>query len=1339
MLAAWLTVGISCSLATYPRPPATAVNPIKNKVLQYTELRDGSSSVPISETTSYSILGPSNAFTYPQTGTVGQVTNPDGSYTLIYTANLCPSGFTSRDFCPALPYKIANSDGSQTEMGWAWNTSPPGGVPSSAILNPYVQFRAFTPGPSGSVTKETYVAQDPNGNATTFGEYDWIPSVNVPRGGSSNVVNGVACPPPGAPNAGQPCPLRTTASTYYEQSGPAYWDHSAPGNLRAKQNATMGNVTSVYTYDAPLTTANLTQLQQYDSLTNITSHWTYLSNGNVSSMTDPNNNLTVICYDTNNYNVYPVTKVVAANNTTCPNPAAYAEGRKTTYNFDFNSGLLISTTDADNSVTTSNTAFDDLGRVKTSTQTSSSLSRTTGVSYDDANLGVTTTSDDTGTSSLVTTTYKDGLGRMRYALDGAGNKVQSAYRYGSPGSYLIYELESNAYNGGSSDSQTMGWTLTTRNLSTLTTTIQRFAGSTLPAPWGNNTNLSGSASATDGGTLSTCAGPVTTITDEAGNQRKNCADALGRMVSVTEPNGTVTSYTYDALDNLLTVDMSGQPTTTCPDRSQHMRCFTYTLSRLRSATNPENGTAITYSYDNNGNITQQSQGGGTTINFPSYDKLNRLLSKTYTVTDQVGPQQVCYVFDTGGFKGGLASAGTLQSGTCSSPTYSTKTSYTYDTFGRISSSTQNTNGTPYSFSYGYSLTDELTDITYPSGRHIQYGLDASDRITSVKNVATGTNYATLSYTAPGGIYTMTMGNGLIEQVNWNDRSQPIQMQATKSGNARLTLGFYPCASLGTQCSSGNNGSLQGQTISVPGTSLLMQTYGYDNLNRLTSAQETGGPAGWSQSYGYDARGNRWLSGNSGLGQDQGLETPTASTWYSNSTVINRVNGWSYDSAGNLTAIYGIPTSTRSFSYDGENRQVSATINGNMSTYTYDGLGQRVMKVSGGQTTVYAYDAFGSLAAEYSTQTAASSCVTFTCYLTVDHLGSTRMLTDSSGNTAKLYDYLPFGEELLANQDGRSSLYSSSPDGLGPKFTGQTWDGESSLYWFNVRHMSGAQGRFQGVDPGNAGASLADPQTWNMYAYVGNNPLSYTDPSGMMACATCAGASAGPVGIAVGAAVDVGVALWGVFSHLGYSGPPVPNWSGTAWQLGPMQPPIFGGVGDGPMIDVSGLSGGWWSQCGFLYGSVCGIAPASLFDFGFDSVGNLLPLFHTEARGKMPQDAPTEHSAQPAEASKPSCFGNFLMNWGKELIPFPTDLTPLEIGRTAAEGAAAYFPAKAWQHAATRVLRYPKKSSIFRGLVKYGEVAEMATGPGYILATGIGAYIEDLQERREGACRPFSWE
>ena len=70
------------------------------------------------------------------------------------------------------------------------------------------------------------------------------------------------------------------------------------------------------------------------------------------------------------------------------------------------------------------------------------------------------------------------------------------------------------------------------------------------------------------------------------------------------------------------------------------------------------------------------------------------------------------------------------------------------------------------------------------------------------------------------------------------------------------------------------------------------------------------------------------------------------------------------------------------------------------------------------------------------------------------------------------------------------------------FTGQMRDAETydpnggtALDWFNVRHMSGAQGRFQSVDPGNAGADPTNPQTWNMYAYVANNPLSYRDPSG----------------------------------------------------------------------------------------------------------------------------------------------------------------------------------------------------------------------------------------------------
>jgi RHS repeat-associated protein len=135
-----------------------------------------------------------------------------------------------------------------------------------------------------------------------------------------------------------------------------------------------------------------------------------------------------------------------------------------------------------------------------------------------------------------------------------------------------------------------------------------------------------------------------------------------------------------------------------------------------------------------------------------------------------------------------------------------------------------------------------------------------------------------------------------------------------------------------------------------------------------------------------------------------------------------------------------------------------------------------------------------------------------------------------------------------------------------EFTGQYRDPETSFDWFNVRHMSGAQGRFQSPDPANAGADPTNPQTWNAYAYVGNNPLSYTDPSGMIGEATGIGASTGnPVGIAIGAAVDLGLALWGIFGGAG--GPSVPNWAGTAWAVGP------GTLQPSPAADWEQTSGG----------------------------------------------------------------------------------------------------------------------------------------------------------------------
>ena len=109
-----------------------------------------------------------------------------------------------------------------------------------------------------------------------------------------------------------------------------------------------------------------------------------------------------------------------------------------------------------------------------------------------------------------------------------------------------------------------------------------------------------------------------------------------------------------------------------------------------------------------------------------------------------------------------------------------------------------------------------------------------------------------------------------------------------------------------------------------------------------------------------------------------------------------------------------------------------------------------------------------------------------------------MLTDSSGNAVRRYDYEPFGTEIPAGVGGRSMAmgFTTMPDSFNLKFTGQERDSETQLDYFHARYYSAAQGRFQSPDPGNAGADPSDPQTWNGYAYASNNPLIYTDPSGL---------------------------------------------------------------------------------------------------------------------------------------------------------------------------------------------------------------------------------------------------
>ena len=105
---------------------------------------------------------------------------------------------------------------------------------------------------------------------------------------------------------------------------------------------------------------------------------------------------------------------------------------------------------------------------------------------------------------------------------------------------------------------------------------------------------------------------------------------------------------------------------------------------------------------------------------------------------------------------------------------------------------------------------------------------------------------------------------------------------------------------------------------------------------------------------------------------------------------------------------------------------------------------------------------------------------------LDHLGSTRLITDTLGNVLSSHDYYPFGAERLTAgpQDETNSFL----------FAYAERDRETALDYLQERYSSPAMGRFMSPDP--LAGSMADPQSWNRYAYVRNNPLNWTDPTGM---------------------------------------------------------------------------------------------------------------------------------------------------------------------------------------------------------------------------------------------------
>jgi RHS repeat-associated protein len=603
------------------------------------------------------------------------------------------------------------------------------------------------------------------------------------------------------------------------------------------------------------------------------------------------------------------------------------------------------------------------------------------------------------------------------------------------------------------------------------------------------------------------AGNITTVTDEAGNQRKTQNDGLGDLTYVWEaPNASgfdyPTNYSYDALDDLTSV----------LENSSHPRTFAYdSLARLTSATNPESGQ-VSYVYDANGNV-QTRKDARSTLTTYTYDVLNRVTNKAYSDGTPTGE----YFYDAtswqninlGNTVGRLAYEGAFK-GT----SWLTSEGFSYDAMGRVTNNSQclalgGCPSGPASVLYTYDLAGHTTSFSNGMGVTFSYLIDGAGRTTQIAGLNNPPQYpevlaavnSSTGFWPNGAVRNVLLGNGLTETSVYNDRLQPCRLNVNSSTTALVKCtDAIPSGSVQDFNYGFNYGADNGNVASwvATGQQTFNRSYLYDPLNRLSTMGDSAtNQACKGLAWVYDAWGNRTQ------------QNVTSGSCLAPQTPVNPANnqlsisGDTYDAAGNLIA-----DGYHTYTYDAENR-LATVDGGSTATYTYDANGQRVAKTSSAGYVDYLYDLAGNVEGEWqviSGDTGPKAHYAYmngglvaeyiagtTYFVHKDHLGSTRLVTGATQSPVDNMDYLPFGEQT------------SGDSSISHKFTGKERDPETAstpgglngLDDFEARYMASRLGRFMSPDRYNASGfeNKDDPQGWNGYSYSRNNPLLYTDPGG----------------------------------------------------------------------------------------------------------------------------------------------------------------------------------------------------------------------------------------------------
>lgn len=566
-----------------------------------------------------------------------------------------------------------------------------------------------------------------------------------------------------------------------------------------------------------------------------------------------------------------------------------------------------------------------------------------------------------------------------------------------------------------------------------------------------------------------CAGgEVTTVRDERGRRKKYTADSIGRLKQVDELNWdqsvyATTTYTYNALDGLTQINQAGLTRSLAYDG----------YGRLHSRTTPEQGV-MTYSYFANDAVQTLTDARGATTTF-SYNNRNLVTGISYGVTGAVAATpNVAFGYDAAGNRTSMSDGlGSV--------------SYAYNQLSQLTSETRTFTGLgSYALSYGYNLAGELSSLTNQSGAQVGYSYDSVGRPASIS----GSGYAgvssyisSLSYRAFG-LKQMSYGNSRTLSVQYDNRMRPTSWSIP--GVLRLQYGY----------AWENSGRVEFARNLDDET--LDRYYGYDHMGRLTVARSGNearralgedvpllynGP--YSQNYTYDQFGNMTLR------EGWGGTNPAYGTTFTN----NKMLGMVYDATGNLIDAGGGWT----FTYDATGQQATSAV-GNMQNY-YDGDRLRGKKVENGVATYYLRSSVlgGQAVAEINGggtwqrgyvylggELLAVQQSNAVSWMHQDPVSKSKRVTDSSGNVVSTIELDPWGGET-----NRSSNEAFQPR----KFTSYERDAISSDDAMHRRYNRWWS-RFEQPDPYDGSYNLANPQSFNRYAYVQNDPVSFVDPTGL---------------------------------------------------------------------------------------------------------------------------------------------------------------------------------------------------------------------------------------------------